>query len=133
MSILCRKIFSQKLFKENILETCDKRNDDIAELVITRVHGAPWDLHAADVQYHKDRYTKFTSEINVCWSNASNVPGTKDPNFRLALVITDMSEYPNRLWTSVELYDILLRTDQEDYMAYSGRQLHETCKEPPTS
>ena len=42
----------QETFKQSILDTCDKRRDEITSQVRVCVEGAVSDLHAADARYH---------------------------------------------------------------------------------
>ncbi len=55
----------QKTFKTVILETCNERGDCKANDICMRVLEATSDLHAADVQYHKDCYVNIMPTQNT--------------------------------------------------------------------
>lgn len=61
----CREVSGKKNLKDEILKTCDKRNDLQSEEIRVRLSGAVADLHAADARYHVDCKAKFMSPLHV--------------------------------------------------------------------
>ena len=92
-------------FKQNILHTCDVRNDCQAEEVRVRVSGAVSDLHAADGQYHDDCYKQFMNHKNVqaASNTATNFPKPDDSAFDA--LIEDISVNKSHVWNSLEIQD----------------------------
>ena len=126
--IKCRnsdRVQSPITLKENILSTCEKRNDDWANQVRLRIQGAVSDLSAADAHYHKDCLTRFTSERNIK-SSICNKHETLQADdafeFVVRLILSDRS----KIWNSRELYDTYLSNNGENL---SRRQLVHSLQE----
>lgn len=107
--------------KQKILQTCNLRDDDVATMVRLRIQGAVSDLHAADTQYHHDCYTAFTARRNISFaSSKSKANADLNPTEQaFQNVVFAILDEPNKLWNSVEVYDIYSRNlsnalDQED-------------------
>ena len=61
----CREIGSaggKKSLKQTILEACERRQDELSEVVRQRVDSTVSDLHAADARYHVDCRNSFLTE-----------------------------------------------------------------------
>lgn len=104
---------SQKTFKQSILDTCDKRKDEIASQVRVRVEGALSDLHAADARYHVSCMSSFMSSRSV--SAASNSSQVKDVDQAFQDLLEEMEKDKSCLWNSAELY--------AQYQLYGGKEL----------
>lgn len=105
---------SQKTFKQSILDTCDKRKDEIASQVRVRVEGALSDLHAADARYHTSCMSSFMSPRSVsAASNSSQIKEDVDQAFQDLL--EEMEKDKSCLWNSAELY--------AQYQLYGGKEL----------
>ena len=105
---------SSKTIKESVLDICDQRNDEQANLVRIRVNGAPTDLHAADARYHASCRSAFSSpkSIKAASSSASN-----ERDSGVKIVTSLMSEDRSLIWNSNDVYNM--------YIAKGGNNL---CK-----
>ena len=111
--ILCRTVDKvtggAKTFKESIIETCDKRNDDVARQVKLRVLGSVSDLHAADARYHKDCRDKFMATRSV--TSAAKASGSQAKSGleeAFLLTVSDIEADKSKIWNSVEVFDLYL-------------------------
>ena len=96
-----------KTLKENIIETCDARQDEQSIGVKMRVMSAISDLHAADARYHKDCFSKFMSARNVATAKRKMESSQKEKEDSAFYEITrEMDEDKQRIWNSVEVYNL---------------------------
>lgn len=94
-------------FKQNILRTCDLRNDALADDVRVRLSGALSDLHAADGQYHLDCYKLFMNDRNVQAASKSTISSqlsSEDAAF--GAVVEEMSANKSYMWNSIEIENL---------------------------
>ena len=108
-----------KTIKQSVLNIFDQRNDEQANYVRIRVHGAPVDLHAADARYVANCWSTFSSSksISAASSNASN-EGDSVVKTVTSLMIEDRS----LIWNSNDVYNM--------YVAKGGTDL---CKKSVVS
>ena len=104
-----RKVVSCRTLekKEDLLEICDQRGDQLAAEVRVRISGAISDLHAADAQYHYDCYIAFIGKRNVAAAAAASTSKEReiDPfDFAFKSVIDTLQNDPAKI--SIELYDV---------------------------
>ena len=123
----------RKSTKEQILEKCNERGDNLADQVRIRVTGAAADLHAADGQYHKDCFQSFMSQRNVRAVRQRNCqPGIKANDAVFSKLIALIKSDPTHIWSSVEIHQAMLdnlnETDREN--ALTRKQLFfKVCQE----
>ena len=84
----------RKSTKEQILEKCKERGDNLADQVRIRVTGAAADLHAADGQAVRQRI--------YCQ------PGIKANDAVFSKLIALIKGAPTRIWSSVEIHQAML-------------------------
>ena len=90
----------QKAFKQSILDTCDKRKDEIASQVRACVEGAVTDLHAADARHRTSCMSSFMSPRSVsAASNSSQVKEDVDQAFQDLL--EEMENDKSCLWNQL--------------------------------
>ena len=91
-----------KTFKEIIQQKCAERGDDWADEVMIRLAGVATDIHAADAQYHKDCYIKFTSGKKKSTHHERTWSSKADED--ICIITGIMEQDKNPVWTSVELH-----------------------------
>ena len=91
----------EKSFKDAILDTCEKRDDDVANKVRVRIQGAISDLHAADARYHKDCKDSFMGPRNVVYAQKKPAISLDNAFERLCKYMKDND---SKIWNSVELH-----------------------------
>ena len=83
---------------------CNKRGDEEADKVRTRVEGSPSDLHAADARYHDKCRKLFMNPKNI--PTSSHKPGTSGKDLALKSVLDTLRGNANNSWTSVQLHQL---------------------------
>lgn len=116
-AVLCRTATrpGQKTFKESILDTCIKRDDEQAHQVRNRVEGALSDLHAADGRYHVDCMTSFMSARSINAAANTGLEAKKNSDSALDYVINEMSKNNSQIWNSLQIWHL--------YEKYGGKDL----------
>ena len=92
--------------KDMTLENCKVRNDELADWVIIRVHGAVGDFHAAEARYHVNcRQRFYTPGRNLAgWSDDNlNGDANRKTDETLNKVIDEMTRNCQHIWTSISL------------------------------
>ena len=100
---------TQKTFREVILDTCEKRNDELGNNVRLRVLSTVSDLHAADAQYHKDCMSSFRTNIN------NSGQKVEAPESAFEQVVSTMLVDISRIWNALEI--------EETYASFGGTLL----------
>ncbi|MES9884700.1 MAG: hypothetical protein ABW185_27970 [Sedimenticola sp.] len=118
----------EESMKYKILKACDDRSDTQASDVRIRVQGAPYDLVAAEAQYHKDCFQLFTSERNMhaAQSKACPKPVDMGVNAQFESLVEIVNDDPSHIWTSVELhnrYNDLISQESGPVKKLSRREL----------
>ena len=94
-----------KSFKEVILTTCDKRNDEVANQVRIRIQGAISDLHASNGRYHDKCKNNFMAPRSI--ASASRKDADENPNdTAFSNLISRMVSNASHIWSSIELHNI---------------------------
>lgn len=115
--VLCRTIIKtagEKTFKESIIDTCNKWNDETSRLVKFRVLSAVSDLHASDVRYHKDCRDHFIPTRNVAAAKTSELQASSTMEAALQMTVTDMEAERSNIWNSVEVFEL--------YISHGGKE-----------
>ncbi len=99
---------SNKTLKQKILDICDQRNDEQANLVRLRVNGAASDLHAADARYHVNCRVTFQARntIAAVTNESSSAQKCIDQAFQSVLAIVNQNR--SLIWNSTDLYNLYL-------------------------
>ena len=96
---------SNKSFKEVILTTCDKRNDEVANQVRIKIQGAISDLHASNGRYHDKCKNNFMASRSI--ASASRKDADENPNdTAFSNLISHMVSNASHIWSSIELHNI---------------------------
>ena len=90
----------RKTFKEVILDTCDRRNDEFGNKVRLRVLSTVSDLYAAGAQYHNDCISSFRTNISASGSKAETNESASEN------VVDTMLADRSRMWNSEETEEI---------------------------
>lgn len=100
---------NQKSFKDVILDSCELRNDNAGEEVRLRIEGTVSDLHAADVQYHKDCMDQFRGKRNITCTTSKDTESHADHAF--SSLVEEISTDLSRMWNSVDIHTLYQNYD----------------------
>ena len=108
IKLLCRTADrgeGNKSFKEVILTTCGKRNDEVANQVRIRIQGAISDLHASNGRYHDKCKNNCMAPRSI--ASASRKDADENPNDTAFSNLTSrMVSNASHIWSSIELHNI---------------------------
>ena len=84
-------------YKEHLLGICEKRGDELGQIVKARILGAPSDLHAADARYHRKCNSLFHR------GDDANKNDSKHPDQALSQTVHAVGADRSKLWNSLDV------------------------------
>ena len=93
-----------KIYKDQIIQICDNRNDNLGEIVRARALSTLSDLHAADAKYHNHFHIKIFSIKGISHHNAGSSNEERDQAF--FYIVNQMIENKTKSWSSIELFSM---------------------------
>ena len=107
-AVLCRTADrgNQKTFKQNVLDICISRHDEVAEMVKLRLMGTLSDLHAADARYHDECRKSFMACRSVSAAAARQDTQTAEVETAIKATASLMKVDMSRIWNSVEVHEM---------------------------
>ncbi len=104
---ICRQgeVEGRTNLKEEVIKTCDRRNDVESEKVRVRIAGIPSDLHAADIRYQVDCKARFMTEKPIqAAARQSNYSKEEPSDYALISVMKHLSENKTNMYNSIDIY-----------------------------